>query len=330
MTYTKTVSLPVSPEDAFALVTQPERLRRWMSVTARVDLRAGGAWRWTVTPGNVAGGTVREVEPGRRVVLDWGWDLMPGAEGSLGTVTVTVEPAGDGSTVTLVHEGLDVEQEASHAEGWDHFLGRLEVAAAHGDAGPDDWAAAPDPIDELVAAEAALAVLQQVLRQVGPDDGTRATPCAEFTVDELTEHLLDNLVGLGTMAEAELARPAASVPAGAGLEDAVAVLAADVIEAWRRRGLDGTARSPFGEAPAPVLAGIVSIELLIHAWDYAQATGAVITVSDELVAYVTGLAERVVPGARGRAFADEAQAPADADALTRLAAYSGRTPMALV
>lgn len=329
MTYARTVSLPVSPEEAFALVTQPERLRRWMAVTARVDLRAGGAWRWTVTPGNVAGGTVREVEPGRRVVLDWGWDLMPGAEGALGTVTVTVEPAGDGSTVTLVHEGLDVEQEASHAEGWDHFLGRLEVAAAEGDAGPDDWAASPDPIDELVAAEAALAVLQQVVRQVGPGDGGRATPCAEFTVDELTEHLLDNLVGLGAMAEAELVRPEGAGVED-GIEDAVAVLAAEVIEAWRRRGLDGTARSPFGEAPAPVLAGIVAIELLIHAWDYAQATGAVITASDELVSYVAGLAERVVPGARGRAFADEAPAPADADALTRLAAYSGRTPLALV
>ncbi|QSR25836.1 TIGR03086 family protein [Nocardioides aromaticivorans] len=325
MTYAKTVSLPVPADEAFALVTQPERLRRWMAVTARLELRAGGAWRWTVTPGNVAGGTVREVEPGRRVVLDWGWDLMPGAEGSLGTVTVTVEPAGDGSTVTLVHEGLDVEQEASHAEGWDHFLGRLEVAAAEGDAGPDDWAAAPDPIDELVAAEAALAVLQHVLRQVGPGDGDRATPCSEFTVDELTEHLLGTLVDLGAMAEAELTRPE-----GADAEDRVAVLAAEVVEAWRRRGLDGMARSPFGEAPAPVLAGIVALELLVHAWDFAQATGAVITVSDELVTYVAGLAERVVPGARGRAFAEESPAPVDADALTRLAAYTGRTPLALV
>ncbi|TNM47223.1 TIGR03086 family protein [Nocardioides albidus] len=325
MTYRRTVTLPVSPDEAFALVTRPDRLRRWMGVTARVDLRAGGDWRWTVTPGNVAAGTVREIEPGRRVVLDWGWDLMAGAEGALGTVTVTVEPAGDGSSVTLVHEGLGVEQEAAHAEGWDHFLGRLEVAAAEGDAGPDDWAAAPDPIDELSAAEASLAVLQHVLRQVGPDDGTRATPCSEFTVDELTEHLLGSLVGLGSMAGPEPSRHA-----GPDLEDTVAVLAADVIEAWRRRGLDGMARSPFGEAPAPVLAGIVSVELLLHAWDYAQATGAVITVSDELVDYVAGLAARVVPGARGRAFADEVAAPADADALTRLAAYSGRTPLALV
>lgn len=325
MTYAKTVTLPVAPEDAFELVTRPERLRRWMGVTARLDLRAGGDWRWTVTPGNVAAGRVAELEPGRRLVLDWGWDHVPGDDGALGTVTITVEPVDGGSSVTLVHEGLTPEQEASHAEGWNHFLERLEVAGTTGDAGPDEWAAAPDPIDEIVAGEAALAVLQHVLRQVGPEAGPLPTPCSEFTVDELTEHLLDSLVSFGTMAEAELVRRN-----GVDLEDTVALLAADVIEAWRRRGLEGMARSPFGEAPAPVLAGIVPVELLLHAWDYAQATGAVITVSDELVAYVTGLAEKLVPGGRGRAFGDEVAAPVDADALTRLAAYSGRTPLALV
>jgi uncharacterized protein (TIGR03086 family) len=319
MTYSKTVALPVTPDEAFALVTRPDRLRRWMTVTARIDLRAGGDWRWTVTPGNVAAGTVAEVEPGRRLVLDWGWDQMPGDDGALGTVTITVEPADGGSTVTLVHEGLSAEQEVSHAEGWNHFLGRLELAAAKGDAGPDEWAAAPDPIDELVSAEACLAVLQQVLRQVGDADGDRPTPCAEFTVDQLVDHLLDSLVSFGTMAEAELLRPS-----GADLEDTVSILAAEVIEAWRRRGLDGMARSPFGEAPAPVLAGIVSIELLLHAWDLARAVGATITVSDALADYVAGLAANVVPGARGRAFAEEVAAPVDADALTRLAAYSGR------
>ncbi|MGH3308302.1 MAG: SRPBCC domain-containing protein, partial [Nocardioides sp.] len=42
MTYTKSTVLPVTPEDAFALLTEPERLRRWQTVSARVDLRAGG------------------------------------------------------------------------------------------------------------------------------------------------------------------------------------------------------------------------------------------------------------------------------------------------
>ena len=83
MSFTKSVTLPVSPDEAFALVTQPDRLRRWQTVSAYVDLRAGGEYRWTVTPGHVAGGTFREVEPGKRVVFGWGWeghdDLKPDA-----------------------------------------------------------------------------------------------------------------------------------------------------------------------------------------------------------------------------------------------------------
>ena len=65
----KTVLLPVSTDEAFALITEPDRLRRWKTVSARVDLRAGGQYRWTVVPGHVAAGTFVEVEPGRRVVF---------------------------------------------------------------------------------------------------------------------------------------------------------------------------------------------------------------------------------------------------------------------
>jgi uncharacterized protein YndB with AHSA1/START domain len=55
--YTATVELPVAPNEAFALVTEPERLRRWTAVCATVDLRAGGAWNWTVTPRHAGAGT---------------------------------------------------------------------------------------------------------------------------------------------------------------------------------------------------------------------------------------------------------------------------------
>ena len=55
--FTKTVVLPVDIDEAFALITEPERLRRWQTVSAHVDLRVGGDYRWTITPGNVAAGT---------------------------------------------------------------------------------------------------------------------------------------------------------------------------------------------------------------------------------------------------------------------------------
>jgi len=194
MTYSKTVTLPVSPDDAFALVTQPERLRRWMTVSAYVELRAGGSYRWTVVPGAHAAGTVREVVPGRRVVLGWGWDegVTPPADGSL--LTVTIEPAGDGSQVTLVHEGLTAEEEANHAEGWDHFLERLESAAATGDAGQDPWGRTPQNLTPMVAAEAALAAIQPVLRAITDADAERTTPCPELPVGALVDPPCDRAV----------------------------------------------------------------------------------------------------------------------------------------
>ena len=48
--FTASLDLPVGPDEAFELVTDPERLRRWAAVCATVDLRAGGSWSWLVTP----------------------------------------------------------------------------------------------------------------------------------------------------------------------------------------------------------------------------------------------------------------------------------------
>jgi uncharacterized protein (TIGR03086 family) len=324
MSYTKTAVLPVSPDEAFALITQPERLRRWQTVSARVDLRAGGEYRWTVTPGHVAAGTYHEVEPGKRVVFGWGWEGNPDLAPDASTVTVTVEPAEGGTLVTLVHEGLTDEQAASHAEGWNHYFTRLEKAAADGDAGPDEWAAAPAQLDLLASADATLAVLQGVLRILTTEDRTKQTPCAEFDCHALAEHLFGSLTGVGAMAGIAVTNPEQG-----SLENRVADMAAQTIEAWRRRGVEGTVPAPGGgEMPAAVGASILSLEFLLHAWDFARASGQRLQVSDEVVAYVQTLADPIIPPGRARgAFADEVTPPADATPLQRLVAFSGRTPV---
>ena len=316
----KSVLVPLSADETFTLITQPDRLRRWQVVTARVDLRAGGDYRWTIIPGHSVAGTFTEVEPGRRVVFTWGWegsaDLSPGAS----TVIITLEPAAGGTMVHLVHEGLSGEQEASHAEGWTHYLDRLVTAATAGDAGPDEWAAKP-ALDPLSSAEATLATCQLVLRGIAEADYHKPTVCTEFDVTQLADHLIGSVTYLGAAAGAS------AEPVTGPLETRVATAAQATLEAWHVRGLDGEVKVGPHEMPAGAALGILSIEFLVHAWDFAEATGQQVVVSDELAQHVLGVARQIItPEARaGGSFADPIEASPDAGLLDRLIAFTGRT-----
>ncbi|HEX6523695.1 MAG TPA: TIGR03086 family metal-binding protein [Streptosporangiaceae bacterium] len=321
MAFEKTVMVPLDAEETFALITQPDRLRRWQVITARVDLRAGGDYRWTIIPGHSVAGTFTEVEPGRRVIFTWGWegsaDLPPGAS----TVIITLEPASGGTLVHLVHEGLTDEQAASHADGWNHYLGRLVKASTEGDAGADEWAASAT-LDPITAAEAALAICQRVLRRISASDYHNPTVCTEFDVTELVGHLIENVRFLGTVAGADF-----GPDEGSALEARVAAAAQVTLEAWQARGLAGEVKVGPHEMPAGAALGIGSIEFLVHAWDLARATGQQVTAPDELNEYILGIAGKIItPEVRaGGSFADPVQAGPDAGALDRLIAFTGRS-----
>ncbi|KRE25745.1 ArsR family transcriptional regulator [Mycobacterium sp. Soil538] len=321
--YEKAVVVPLDAAGTFALVTQPDRLRRWMTVAARIELRAGGDYRWTVTPGHIASGSVVELDPGRRVVLTWGWenggDPAPGES----TVTITLTPVDGGTEVRLVHEGLTDEQAVHHAEGWNHYLDRLVAAGGHGDAGPDEWAAAPDPLDELSCAEAALAVLQRVLVGVDASDMAGQTPCTEFDVAALADHLMNSIAAIGAAAGADTPVRDTSAP----LEVQVADAAQGALEAWRRRGTSGTVELR-STVPATTAVSILALEFLVHAWDFACATEQPVKVAEPVAAYVLDGAEKLItPEARGFAgFADPVEPGPDASALDRLIAFTGRRP----
>jgi len=321
MAVEKSVLVPLNADDTFALITEPDRLRRWQVITARVDLRAGGDYRWTIIPGHSVGGTIIEVEPGRRVVFTWGWegsaDLPPGAS----TVTITLEPADGGTLVHLVHEGLAGEQADSHAMGWNHYLGRLVKAAADGDAGPDEWGI-PAELDPLTSAEATLAVCQLVLRGVAAADYHQPTVCTEFDVTQLAEHLIGSVTSLGAAAGAS----AGAAAAASTVEARLAAPAQAMLEAWTVRGLDGTVKLGPNEMPAGLVLGIGSVEFLVHAWDFAQATGQQLTVSDGLSQFVLDLAGQLITpeGRAGGSFADPVEIGPDAGLLDRLIAFTGR------
>ena len=323
MPFDKSVIVPLDPDATFDLVTRPDRLRRWLTIAARVDMRAGGGYRWTVTPGHHAAGTIVDVDPGKHVMFTFGWeedaDLPPGAS----TVTVTLTPVDGGTEVRLVHDGLTDEQAVRHAEGWNHFLGRLVAAGHDGDAGPDEWVASPDQLDELSCAEATLAVLQHVLRGLDSSDLTKQTPCSEYNVAQLADHLMTGITRIGAAAGA----PMPPLDQDAPLETQVAAAAAVVLEAWRRKGVEGMVELASTQMPAASAVGILSLEFLVHAWDFAMATDRHVVVSEPVCNYVQGLAGKIVtPQLRAGRFAEPVATAADVDALDRLIAFTGRQP----
>jgi uncharacterized protein (TIGR03086 family) len=191
---------------------------------------------------------------------------------------------------------------------------------------PPDLRPGPDspPTDELHSAEDTLGVLQRVLHTIAADDMSRQTPCTEFDVAQLTGHLLKSITALGGMVGAEIPGRDESD----SVERQIVAAARLALDAWHHRGLDGSVPFGKGEMPAKGACGILSLEFLVHAWDYAVAVGHEVNVPEPLSEYVLGLAHKVIrPELRGSAgFDDPVNVPEDAAALDQLVAFTGRNP----
>ena len=126
------------PAAVFALLTDPEKILRWMGTEAELDPRPGGLYLVNVTGARVARGSFREVVPVHRLAYSFGWDndetVRPGS--SLVEIDLIEQP--NGTLLRFTHTGLpNAEQCAAHAKGWTHYLGRLAEVAAGRDPGPD-------------------------------------------------------------------------------------------------------------------------------------------------------------------------------------------------
>jgi uncharacterized protein (TIGR03086 family) len=187
--------------------------------------------------------------------------------------------------------------------------------------GPDS-----PPTDELASAEAALGALQHVLHPIARDELSKSTPCSEYDVMKLTDHLLNSITLLGGAAGAELPER----DTHDSVERQVIGAARPALDAWHRRGLDGTVTLASNELPATFAPSILTLEFLVHGWDFAAATGHPMHVAESLAEYVLRLAKKVItPDGRATVgFADPVAVPDDASALDRLIAFTGRDPAA--
>ncbi len=191
---------------------------------------------------------------------------------------------------------------------------------------PTDLSAGADTprIDELSSAEATFTELQRVLHQIAADDLGKQTPCREFDIAALTDHLMNSITTIGGVAGASFP-PRDNTDS---VERQIILAARPALDAWRKRGIEGSVQLGPNEVPASVMAGILSIEFLIHAWDYAQVTGQTVDPTPELSEFVFGLAREIITpqGRTNVGFADPVDVPDDAPVFDRLIAFTGRAP----
>jgi uncharacterized protein (TIGR03086 family) len=174
----------------------------------------------------------------------------------------------------------------------------------------------------FTCAAVTLPACRAVLQRLTEDDLSGPTPCTGYTVGDVGEHLVRSMVLLASVAGQQVDDPGAGT-----LDTRVAATAEAALEAWRRRGLDGTVAVGRSALPASLAVEIIPLELLVHGWDIARATRQHIDVPAEVAGYVLDRArELITEDKRGRSFAAEVPADPDATILHRLIAFSGRTP----
>ena len=83
---------------------------------------------------------------------------------------------------------------------------------------------------------------------------------------------------------------------------------------------------PFGEMPTAGLAGFRFVDLIVHAWDLAKATGQDTDVAPHLCEAALAMSRQRMTGMdRGNLpFKEEVPVPTDAPAADQLAGYLGR------
>lgn len=172
---------------------------------------------------------------------------------------------------------------------------------------------------------AALAVCRDVLHAVTETDLGRATPCADYTVADLGEHLERSITLLAGSAGTHLPRVA-----GLTLAERIVPMAESTLAAWDLRGVQGLVPLGSRTLPAEQVYDILLLELVLHGWDLYRALGAVPGGFDPPVALVEHLLRSaevlITPDRRGKAFGPAVPVAAGATPLESLVAFSGRRP----
>ena len=181
-------------------------------------------------------------------------------------------------------------------------------------------------ISDLLAAAAERAV--PVVCGIADDRLTDPTPCSEYDVRTLVDHLLQvviNFQALAAKKNADFSVEGHYVEPG-GWRDRFADETATLVAAWAAPGAEDGTTGTLG-LPARTVGNMVLGDLTVHAWDLARATGQEFAPDPAVVDEIGPALAQMAPMARkGGVFGEPVDPGADASPFDRILALTGRDP----
>lgn len=177
-----------------------------------------------------------------------------------------------------------------------------------------------------------LDVASAVVGGLKPDVMSDPTPCSEFDVATLTNHLTGAVARTGSIGHGVPVTGQLEVDASEpeeGWSTAFEAARAEALEAWEDDALLAKEFTlPWATMPGADIVTMYAMEATLHSWDLAVATGQEDLLDDEVAERLLPAAQQWLPPEhRGGdiPFGPVVEVADDARAVDRLAAFTGRS-----
>ena len=185
---------------------------------------------------------------------------------------------------------------------------------------------------DIAVLQEAVAAFEQRLSEVEASQWGRATPCADWDVRELVNHVVGELLWMPPLLESKTI-------ADVGDQFDGDILGESPLDTARKAGAEAlafasapdaqnrTVHLSFGEVPGGEYIGQVTSDVIVHTWDLSKALGADDAIAPGLFEFVDSfLGPQIEAWRAGGAFGPAFEVGSDASPQDRFIADTGRNP----
>jgi uncharacterized protein (TIGR03086 family) len=174
-----------------------------------------------------------------------------------------------------------------------------------------------------------LPTLSAMVDRLEPTQLHNSTPCTEFTVRDVLDHMMVFGGSFAYWFRGEEAPEPNTPPVHSRVPAAeFRKTMEDLLDAVNSPGaMERAIVAPVGEMPGSTFARFVAFDGLIHGWDLASATGLDYDAPPAVIASIDQFARDALTSEMrdGDTFKEATTAPQDASQMERLVAFSGRS-----